>query len=184
MMVSKQRSALRYQSGLWMGSFQSRKPDKMCASTGDCGVEGSNCVGNERGQAPRCFIPLCVVRFGSKQIGREGRAASSGVIGPGFVERTVAMLANTGVLSITIALLNVIIAIATTIIIVVIIIIIIILALDLRQRQVDEYPLLLRRCLEGVLQRRRLLLGNRIRLHCCCCLGLDQCINCIVGYLF
>ena len=63
------------------------------------------------------------------------------MIGPGFVERTVAVLANTGVLSISIALSNVIIAIATTIIIVVIIIIIILLALDPRQRQVDEYPL-------------------------------------------
>ena len=61
------------------------------------------------------------------------------MIGPGFVERTVAVLANTGVLSITIALSNVIIAIATTIIIVVIIIIIILLDLDPRRRQVDEY---------------------------------------------
>lgn len=148
-------------------------------------MEGSNCVGNERGQALRCFIPLCVVQFGSEQIGREGSAAaSSGMIGPGFVERTVAVLANTGVLSITIALSNVIIAIATTIIIVVIIIIIILLALDPRRRQVDEYPLLLRRCLEGVLQRWRLLLGNSICLHCCCSAGSDQCIDCIVGYLF
>ena len=88
------------------------------------------------------FIPLCVVQFGSEQIGREGSAAaSSGMIGPGFVERTVAVLANTGVLSISIALSNIIIAIATTIIIVVIIIIIILLALDPRRRQVDEYPL-------------------------------------------
>jgi len=107
-------------------------------------VEGSNYVGNERGQAPRCFIPLCFVRFGSEQIGREGSAAaSSGVIGPGFVERTVAALAYTGALSITIALSNIIIAIVTAIIIVVIIIITILLALDPRQRQVDEYPLLL-----------------------------------------
>ena len=168
MMVSEQRSASRYKHGLLMGSFQSRKPDKMCASTGDCGVEGSNCVGNEQGQAPRCFIPLCVVRFGSEQIRRKGSAAaSSGMIGPGFVEQTVAVLANIGVLSITSALSNVIIAIATTIIIVVIIIIIMLLALDPRQRQVDEYPLLLQRCLEGVLHRRQLLLGNSICLHCC-----------------
>ena len=87
-----------------------------------------------------CFIPLCVVRFGSEQIGREGSAAASTRF---FVERSVAVLANTDVLSISISLSTVIIAIATTISIGVIIIIIILLALDPRRRQVDEYPLLL-----------------------------------------